>query len=174
MWLWQASFYFAWRNLSCNVTAVRHATQAANGNQAVFTVLPMCLDASSAHLTRQPFSPLRETRSPPFSFQKSLSLSEWPFTTGPFAKCLPLQQSSSNQCEQSGQMIFRNDLLSNSSQFTFLSPESPSGVIQAACGRRGSQRHFKPCLRCVVCFPPLVLAVESAAFPSTVRDLITF
>lgn len=105
----------------------------------------------SAHLMRQPFSPLRETRSLPFSFQKSLSLSEWPFTAGPFAKCLSPQQSSSDQCEQSGQMIFRNDLLSNSSQFTFLCPESPRGVIQAAGGPRSSQRHFKPCLRrCVL------------------------
>lgn len=83
--------------------------------------------------------PLREMRSLPFSFQKSLSLSEWPFTVGPFAKRLSPQQSSSNQCEQSGQMIFRNDLLSNSSQFTFLCPESPGGAIQAAGSPRSSQ-----------------------------------
>lgn len=75
--------------------------------------------------------PLREIHSLPFSSQKSLSLSEWPFTTGPFAKCLSPKQSSSNQCKQSGQMIFCNDLLNNSSQFTFLCPESPWGAIQA-------------------------------------------
>lgn len=158
------------------MTTVRHADQATNGNQAVFRRFPdePAREQHGAHFTRQPFSLLGETRSPPFSSQKSLSLSEWPFTAGPFAKCLPLQQSSSNQCEQSGQMIFRNDLLNNSSQFTFLSPESPLGVIQAAGGRRRSQRHFKLCLRRVVSSQPLVITVEYAAFPSAVRDLITF
>lgn len=169
MLLWQASFYFAWRSPAvwqlCD-TQPKHKRKPGRFRHS--NDVP-AHEKCSAHLMRQPFSPLRETRSLPFSFQKSLSLSEWPFTAGPFAKCLSPQQSSSDQCEQSGQMIFRNDLLSNSSQFTFLCPESPWGVRQAAGGPRCSQLAVP--LQIVfttvcVCFQPSLLTVESAVFPS--------
>lgn len=116
--------------LQCDRRSTRNANLKGNKGFYRFNATP-AHEKCSAHLIRQPLPPLREIYSLPFSSQKSLSLSEWPFTMGPFAKCLSPKQSSSNQWKQSGQMIFCNDLLNNSSQFTFLCPESPWGAIQA-------------------------------------------
>lgn len=70
-----------------------------------------------------------------FSSTKSLSLSVWPFSGGisasvlfspAAAKCLSPKHSASNQCRQSGQLIFSIDLLTrDSSQITFLARNHP-------------------------------------------------
>lgn len=53
------------------------------------------------------------------------------------AKCLSVQHSRSNQCEQSGQLIFCIDLLTrDSSQITFLCPVSPKGALGNAAWSR--------------------------------------
>lgn len=127
------------------MTTVQHGTQTPS---RPLTALTMCLSASSAALTPPPPPLLRGTRLPLFSFQKSLSLSEWPFTARPFAKCLPLQQSRWNQCEQSGQMIFRNDLFKQFITIHFFSAWNHPGE------RRGPR----------LCLTAATLQTESCVF----------
>lgn len=107
-----------------------------------FQLLTTMLTECNSHLIWQlPF--LRKIHLLLFSFYKSSSLSEWPFNRAFYhqclslatAKCLSPKHSSSHRCKQSGQLIFCIDLLTrDSSQITFLCPESPKGVLcNAGC-----------------------------------------